>query len=63
MEFGDEVGQLLVLDIQIGVVFCESLGAVDRPLASYVIGYDNLLSVNPFQHRCNNVIRVNESGP
>lgn len=50
VEFGNEIGKLHVLDIEIGVIVRNSLEEVDRPLASDITRNDYALDINPFQH-------------
>lgn len=48
VEFGNEIREVETLDIQIGVVVGNSLEVVYRPLASNIIGYDDILDSDVF---------------
>lgn len=58
MEFWNEVGELQVLDIEIGVVVGNSLEMMNGPFACNIVRDDDIADSEPFQDRRDNVIRV-----
>jgi hypothetical protein len=48
VEFGNEVGELEMLDTKIGVEAGKSLEVVDRPLASDIIRNDDVVDRKAF---------------
>ena len=58
VEFGNEVSELQVLDIEVGVVFGNPPEVVDGPFTSNVIRDDNIADNNPLQYGRDNIICV-----
>ena len=58
MEFGNEIREPEVLDVEVGVVFENPPEEVDRPLADDIIRDDDIADDESPQHRCDDVIHI-----
>jgi hypothetical protein len=63
MKFWNQVGELEVVDIEVGVVVKKTAEVMDGPFASDVVRNNDVANGHTFQHRCDDIIRVDVSNP
>jgi hypothetical protein len=58
MEFWNEIRELQLLDVKIGVIVANSSEMVDRPFASDVVRYDDVADGKTSQHGRDDIVRI-----